>query len=174
VEEFWDRFRLDPRAPANAGLRAADADREVVRSLLADAYADGRLTREEHDARLTAVLQAVTLADLPPVVADLAPASGALERVPAGALEVEARAAYARRLRDDLGGLLTVGLIVLVIWLLTDPGGFFWPAFPILAVGIKPLGTVLHRADIIAKERAKLERRRMKELEAPERPEDDA
>ena len=171
VEDFWERFRLDPRAPANAGLRAADADREVVRTLLADAYADGRLTREEHDERVSAVLGAVTLADLPPIVDDLVHVSGTLARVTPAALDVQARAAFVRRLRDDLGGLITVGLIVMVIWLLTDPGGFFWPAFPILAVGLKPLDTLLHRDEITAKERAKLERKQMRELGGPERPE---
>jgi hypothetical protein len=45
VEAFWESFRLDPRQPGHASMRASDADREIVRAMLADAYADGRLTR---------------------------------------------------------------------------------------------------------------------------------
>ena len=43
--------------PTNVGpiaggyLRASDADREHVATLLSTAYAEGRLTREEHDER---------------------------------------------------------------------------------------------------------------------------
>ena len=45
MEAFWESFRLDPRQPGHASMRASDADREIVRAMLADAYADGRLTR---------------------------------------------------------------------------------------------------------------------------------
>ena len=51
--ELWSGFALDPRDPAHAGLRASDADRERIQRVLADAFADGRLDREEHDERTT-------------------------------------------------------------------------------------------------------------------------
>lgn len=54
-------------------LRAADADRALVADLLGAAYAEGRLTREEHDARLTAAMQAKTFDDLTPLTVDLVP-----------------------------------------------------------------------------------------------------
>src|SRR5262245_61263892 len=38
VENFWESFRLDPRQAGNASMRASDADRELVRAVLADAY----------------------------------------------------------------------------------------------------------------------------------------
>jgi hypothetical protein len=47
VETFWESFRLDPRQPKNAPMRASDADRDTVRAVLADAYTDGRLTHDE-------------------------------------------------------------------------------------------------------------------------------
>ena len=57
----------------NQGLRAGDRDRDIVRDAISEAYADGRLTREEMDARLTQVLEAKLLGDLLPIVADLMP-----------------------------------------------------------------------------------------------------
>lgn len=168
MQEFWEHFRLDPRDPVNGALRAADADREVVRTVLAEAYADGRLTREEHGERLSAVLGAVTLADLPPIVADLVPASRSLAVPTSATLDEQARAAFGRRLRDDAGGLVLLGIVVIVIWFFTGHD-FFWPIFPILGVGLRPLDTLLHRSEIIEKERAKLEKRRLKELESRQR-----
>ena len=38
-------------------LRAADADRAIVTDLLSAAYAEGRLTREEHDTRLAQAME---------------------------------------------------------------------------------------------------------------------
>ena len=61
-------------APATGGsLRASDADRDQVAALLGAAYAEGRLTHEEHDERLAAVLAARTFADLIPLTTDLVP-----------------------------------------------------------------------------------------------------
>src|SRR5687768_5537338 len=71
--DLWSSFDHDPRAPGNAGLRASDRDREVIRSVLATAYADGRLDRGEFDERSEAVSAARTLGELPPVIADLVP-----------------------------------------------------------------------------------------------------
>jgi hypothetical protein len=52
-------------------MRAADADRDRVVGLLNTAYAEGRLSKGEYDARLESALSARTYADLDPVVADL-------------------------------------------------------------------------------------------------------
>lgn len=67
-EDLWGAFALDPRDPSNGGLRASDQDREVVRGLLATAYADGRLDREEFDERSDRVAAARLLGDLPAIV----------------------------------------------------------------------------------------------------------
>jgi len=58
---------------AGGALRASDADRDQVAALLAAAYAEGRLTREEHDERLEQVLSARTFDDLIPLTTDLVP-----------------------------------------------------------------------------------------------------
>jgi hypothetical protein len=55
----------------NDGIRASDADRERVAARLRDHFAEGRLTQEELDERITAVLSAKTYGDLNRVMADL-------------------------------------------------------------------------------------------------------
>ena len=63
--------------PTNVGpiaggyLRASDADREQVATLLSTAYAEGRLTRQEHDERVDELMAAKTFDDLIPITRDL-------------------------------------------------------------------------------------------------------
>jgi len=52
-------------------MRATDADRDSVHNLLQGAYADGRLTWDEFDARSTALMQAKTYDELTALTADL-------------------------------------------------------------------------------------------------------
>lgn len=56
-----------------AQIRATDADRERVTDLLNKAFTEGRLARDEHDARLERALSAVTYADLDACMAGLIP-----------------------------------------------------------------------------------------------------
>ena len=49
---------------AGGNLRASDADRDHVATLLTTAYAEGRLSKDEHDERLDALMQAKTFDDL--------------------------------------------------------------------------------------------------------------
>lgn len=56
---------------ASGNLRASDADREQVATLLSTAYAEGRLTREEHDQRIDQLMAAKTFDDLIPITSDL-------------------------------------------------------------------------------------------------------
>jgi hypothetical protein len=58
---------------AGGNLRASDADRDKVTNVLSTAYAEGRITREEHDERLDAVMRAKTFDDLVPITNDLVP-----------------------------------------------------------------------------------------------------
>ena len=55
----------------SGAMRASDADRDHVASLLREAFAEGRLDAEEHEERLAAVYSAKTLGELTPIVADL-------------------------------------------------------------------------------------------------------
>jgi DUF1707 SHOCT-like domain/Domain of unknown function (DUF4190) len=68
-----------PAAGGGRGqMRAGDADRERVAALLNTAYVDGRLSKDEHDARLDATMSARTYGELDQVVTDLpaVPATG--------------------------------------------------------------------------------------------------
>ncbi|MGO1397243.1 MAG: DUF1707 SHOCT-like domain-containing protein [Brevibacterium yomogidense] len=68
-DTIWSRFRLDPRL--HTRLRAADEDRDIVRECLGEAFADGRLDRDEFDERLAAVGEARLLGDLLDSLSDL-------------------------------------------------------------------------------------------------------
>ena len=80
VGRFWSSFARDPRVGDHQGLRAGDRDRDIVRDAISEAYADGRLTRDEMDARLTQVQEASLLGDLLPIVGDLMPTREAASR----------------------------------------------------------------------------------------------
>jgi Domain of unknown function (DUF1707) len=56
---------------ANGNLRASDSDRDQVATLLSTAYAEGRLTRDEHDLRIDQLMAAKTFDDLIPITSDL-------------------------------------------------------------------------------------------------------
>jgi Domain of unknown function (DUF1707) len=55
----------------NDSIRISDADREQVTARLRENFAEGRLTSEELDGRITATLNAKTYGDLRPIMADL-------------------------------------------------------------------------------------------------------
>ena len=62
----------DRRAAADRGrIRAAHADREQVIGALKTAFVDGRLTKDELDARAAQAFGARTLADLAALTADI-------------------------------------------------------------------------------------------------------
>jgi hypothetical protein len=52
-------------------IRASDADRDRVTARLREHFAEGRLTQDELDERVSAALNAKTFGDLRPVMADL-------------------------------------------------------------------------------------------------------
>ena len=56
-------------------LRCSDSDREMVTDVLSRAFADGRITFEEHDERLNRAYAARTFAELDALTVDLIPPS---------------------------------------------------------------------------------------------------
>ncbi len=100
--------------------RAADADRDQVAGLLGAAYTEGRLSKDEYDARLGAALLARTYADLDEVVTDLpappamgTPVVGPVNAVPAARTNGYAVASLACGLGQFVvGPLATVPTIV--------------------------------------------------------------
>jgi hypothetical protein len=161
VETFWGSFRLDPRQPQNAPMRASDADRETLRVVLADAYADGRLTREEYDDRLNTLYGSRTLGELPALVADLvlpdsAPAAPA--PLPRDDLRTRGARKWRKDVEESLAGFLVPAVICTVIWLAVGGGGFFWPLFPMLFLGLNLIKTVVQRESVIEREVLRLEK----------------
>jgi Domain of unknown function (DUF1707) len=61
---------------AGPGTRASDADRDAAAGLLSEAFAEGRLTADEHDQRLAAAYAARSWPELHQLTADLPPPSG--------------------------------------------------------------------------------------------------
>jgi len=134
MSSVWTQLSSDPRDPASSGLRATDSDRHVVTSVLADAYADGRLDRAEYDERSDQAVSAKLLGDFLPLLKDLTPETptALAKRTRSQDLHVLAERKYARDLRDARNGFLGTATICCSIWAVTSvaTGGayFFWPA----------------------------------------------
>lgn len=152
-DAVWRCLAQDPGLPGHAGLRASDADREVVRAIVNEAYAAGRLSRAEHDERVTGVLTAVLLADLEAAVADLVPAAGRAVTeplLPAAKPAPEPAPGPVQGPTDWLSALAEVlvpGLICTGIWWMSglpdDDRGFFWPGVVVAATVLHVLGGLL-------------------------------
>ena len=167
----WGDFTRDPRRPDASSLRASDRDRDVVLGVLAEGYADGRLTKEEYDERAASTTSAKTLGELPALVRDLVPATPTRPRddlALATPEELHDRAvqAWEAQRRRALTSALVPTLICWFIWLLVawsdgdgfDPG-FPWPLFVMFGTGMHALRVLLHRQDLVAEEERRLEKR---------------
>ena len=104
-----------PAASGGRGqMRAADADRDRAVSFLSTAYTEGRLTKDEYDARLEAALSARTYADLDHVVTDLPGTRlGPVPRRAPAPTNALAIASLACGLTQFMFGLTTIPAIVL-------------------------------------------------------------
>jgi hypothetical protein len=70
---MWEARRgQDPATPSHE-LRASDADRERVVTVLGDAVVDGRLSAVEHEERVEKAYRARTLGELATLTVDLLP-----------------------------------------------------------------------------------------------------
>lgn len=128
---------------ADRGLRAGDEDRRRVTDLLQTHYVAGRLTQIEFEGRLQEAVAARTLADLDALLADLPDLAP-----PATPATVEEQKAHGSRhlrhggrcgeqsFRAHATSYLLVMALLVGIWALTSPGGYFWPAWPMLGWGI--------------------------------------
>lgn len=161
-------------------MRASDQDRGVVQQALTEAYADGRLDREEFDQRSDKTLGSRTLGELVPLVGDLVspttpatPGSGLAAATPAE-LHQRALQAYRSDRREAVFRFLFATLVCTVIWLVFTRDVLFWPAFVALGTGINAATTVSRKRDIVAGHERKLEKKRAKELGQPWTPDDKA
>ncbi len=130
-------------------MRAGDADRDGVMSVLSDAYADGRLTHEEFETRLEQAQRAKTYGELSRLTADIpVPRSSAAEATSHGAASVPEDTQNLRK-----GWLAWAGVsgLVNVIWLAswiaagTGPT-YYWPIWVMGPWGVAMLiGTLSKR-----------------------------
>jgi hypothetical protein len=101
----------------NDRMRASDADRERITARLREHFAEGRLTREELDERVAAVLNAKTLGDLRVLMTDLPEPEPVLPQA-AGLQPMAGPVVFARR-----GPRLLPLLMLLAFLAILAPGG---------------------------------------------------
>lgn len=130
----------DPHDPT---LRAGTRDRDACAQVLNEAMAEGRLTADEHDERLSRCYAAVTMGDLAALTADVPQrqttdvASTAAKAVPAGAATRPPTKSGTSGLRGMWASWAGVSILVTVIWALgafssTDgESDYFWPMWVI-------------------------------------------
>src|SRR5258708_38454923 len=116
----------------NDRIRVSDSDRERAAGQLRDHYAEGRLTREELDERVTAALNARTAGDLRRVMADLPEPPSVLQQARSMPPAAVPRPVLGRRGPLLLPPLVT--LVLLAVLLIMGGGGPF-PAFFAAALG---------------------------------------
>lgn len=109
----------------NDRMRISDSDRDRAAAQLRDCYAEGRLTSEELDERVTAALNAQTAGDLRRVMADLPIVPAAQPSGPGAPPQAAAPWAYRRRGPRVLPVLLLILLAAILL-----PGG--WIFFALL------------------------------------------
>jgi len=167
---LWRRFEHDPRDPAYAGMRASDRDRAVVLDALSEAYAEGRIDRDELDDRTTAVDRAKTYADLVPPLHDLTvdaavPAVSVASRPD---LQRQAESYFREKRSEAVMGFLIPNLICWAIWFMTGHNYFVWPIFVLIPTGGNLIRVLTSKQSMIDARIEKLERKHAKALEPPE------
>ncbi len=106
-------------------LRASDAEREYVTTVVRAAMTEGRLTLDEGEERITAVYAARFRDELGAFTADL-PGNGR----PARADTPEAHAEARRHLRRHTRFVAAVAVVLTALWIVSE-AQFFWPAIPL-------------------------------------------
>ena len=153
-------------------MRASDADRDIVLRTLGEAYAEGRLDRDEHDERVDAVTTAKTLGELPAVLEDLVPMTAVVRfggPLDTRSIEEQAVARWEKSRRDAFMGFLIPTVICWVVWAITMFGGFPWPVFPMIATAIPVLGATVQKKDIIESNKRRIVRKQERELRRQQR-----
>ncbi|QSR31509.1 hypothetical protein CFI00_13550 [Nocardioides sp. S5] len=159
---MWSQFDHDPRRPENAAIRASDRDRAAIENVLADAFAEGRLTRTEYDERAEAALSSRTLGDLVPLVEDL-PAARA-PRAGSAVVHEQAVRKWEGDRREALMGFVGLSALLWTIWAATMFGGFPWPLFPMGFALMNLVRVQVNKRDIIEEHVKRIEKKERKEL----------
>ena len=164
--EVWSQFDHDPRLPANTTMRASDRDRAVIETVLADAFAEGRLTRSEYDDRAEAAMTSRTLGELLPLVDDL-PVAREPQSSPRS-LREQAERKWEGERREALLGFVGLSVLLWTIWAATMLGGFPWPIFPTGFALMNLVRVQANKRDIIDEHVKRIEKKERKELKRRE------
>ncbi|MGH3361085.1 MAG: DUF1707 SHOCT-like domain-containing protein [Nocardioides sp.] len=173
--DLWREFEHDPRSPTYAAMRASDRDRDLVHGVLGEAFAQGRIDSDELHERTDVVNRAKTLGELPPVVVDLVPPSGAPSALvsaagPSDDVRSQAVARWERSRREALMAFLTPTLICWAVWAATMLGGFPWPVFVMIGTGMGLVSTLVRKQDMIESNERRILKKQQKGLEARDSP----
>ena len=163
---MWSQFDHDPRIPANTTMRASDRDRAVIETVLADAFAEGRITRTEYDERTDATFASRTLGDLLPLVDDL-PVARESQSSPSD-LHQQAVRTWEGDRREALLGFIGLSVLLWTIWAATMFGEFPWPLFPMGFALMNLVRVVANKRDIIEEHARRIEKKERKELKRRE------
>ena len=158
---MWSQFDHDPRNPANTTMRASDRDRAVIESVLADAFAEGRLTRSEYDERSDAALSSRTLGELIPLVEDL-PVTRDPRPTADDRHQLAVRTWESDR-REAVLGLIGLSVLLWTIWAVTMWGEFPWPLIPMGFAVMNVVRIVANKRDIIDEHARRLEKKERKD-----------
>ncbi len=131
-------------------IRASDADRDRVATLLREHHAAGRLTAQEFNDRLDQAFAGRTVGDLDELLKDLPGIDlyrlpeASLTRQPRQVQRPPGRAGRGHRgsagWRAAWGSWFTVTLVLFVIWILSG-GGYVWPLWVAAPWGAVLLGS---------------------------------
>ncbi len=127
-------------------IRASDADRDRVASLLREHHAQGRLSPTEFNDRLDRAFTATTVGELDRLLSDLPGIDlyrlpdAAMTRYPVVRQQGTRRGRRSPAWRAAWGVWFTVSLVCFVIWLLTG-AGYIWPLWVAAPWGAVLAGT---------------------------------
>ena len=154
-------------------MRASDADRDIVLRTLGEAYAEGRIDRDEYDERADAVHSAKTLGELPGFLDDLVPSTAltpyARLGLDARSIDEQAVAKWQKARRDAFTGFLVPNLVCWFIWAVTMFGGFPWPVFVTVGTAIPLLAMTIQKKDMIESNKRRIVRKQERELRRHQR-----
>jgi hypothetical protein len=115
----------------NPSIRASDEDRERVVEILRQHTAEGRITAEEFEERMTAAYSAKTLGALAELTTDL-PVDLAehTRRQQNLARPARQRGRLPKQVRQELAGLGSLAVVLTTVWVISG-AGYFWPVWPL-------------------------------------------
>ena len=115
----------------NPSLRASDADRDRVVEILRQHSAEGRITSEEFEERMTAAYNAKTLGALGELTGDLPVDLADHARRQAEAARRNApRRRLPQHMRAEFSGWASLAVILTTVWAVSG-AGYYWPAWPL-------------------------------------------